>query len=268
MSVSAVPRAQAAGDAACVAAVDLARAAILESGVAAGADAIGDHVGIEVDAQRVVTHLFAAELDGYRGWRWAVTVTRASRARQPTVDDVVLLPGPDALIAPQWVPWGERLLASDLGVGDLLPAEADDSRLVPAYVESTDPEIEAVALELGLGRLRVMSADGRDEVAERWYAGGTGPRTAMAAHAPARCGSCGFYLPLAGSMRVAFGVCGNEYAPADGRVVEVGFGCGAHSEAAIAPALYAAPGPAYDDGTLDLDAGSPPGAAAADEPDS
>ena len=53
----------------------------------------------------------------------------------------------------------------------------------------------------------------------------------MARLAPAHCGTCGFYLRLAGSMRAAFGVCGNELALSDGRVVSVEHGCGAHSEA-------------------------------------
>jgi len=30
---------------------------------------------------------------------------------------------------------------------------------------------------------------------------------------------------------LGFGACGNEYSPADGRVVDAGYGCGAHSEA-------------------------------------
>ncbi len=54
----------------------------------------------------------------------------------------------------------------------------------------------------------------------------------MATHAPAHCASCAFYLPLAGSLGALFGACGNEFAPADGRVVDAGYGCGAHSDAA------------------------------------
>ncbi len=67
----------------------------------------------------------------YEGWRWAVTLARASRAKTATVSEVVLLPGPDAILAPEWVPWRERLRPGDVGVGDILPASADDERLVP-----------------------------------------------------------------------------------------------------------------------------------------
>lgn len=214
---------------------------------------VGEHVGAEADGQRVVTHYFISRQPGYSGWRWAVTVARASRSRAVTVDDVVLLPGSDALLAPDWLPWSERLQAGDLGVGDLLPTDPDDERLAPAYLQSDDPAVEEVATEIGLGRVRVMSREGRLEAAERWLSGETGPRTAMASHAPSHCGSCGFYLQLAGSLRSTFGVCGNEFAPADGRVVVASYGCGAHSEAVVESAPRTASEPTYDDTTFDIE---------------
>ena len=230
-------------DATLAAAVDVAEAAAR----AEGGDRVGEHLGSRADGERVLTHFFAATLPGYSGWRWAVTLARASRSRTVTVDEVVLLPGDDALLAPEWVPWSERLRPGDLGVGDLLPARTDDERLVPAYLLSDDPAVGSVAFELGLGRVRVMSRLGRDEATERWYAGDGGPDTAMAAHAPGRCGTCGFYLPIEGSLRAIFGVCGNAYSPRDGGVVSADAGCGAHSEAAVEPAT-APPPPTYDDG--------------------
>ena len=231
-------------DATLAAAVDVAEAAAR----AEGGDRVGEHLGSRADGERVLTHFFAAALPGYSGWRWAVTLARASRSRTVTVDEVVLLPGDDALLAPEWVPWSERLRPGDLGVGDLLPARTDDERLVPAYLLSDDPAVGSVAFELGLGRVRVMSRLGRDEATERWYAGDGGPDTAMAAHAPGRCGTCGFYLPIEGSLRAIFGVCGNAYSPRDGGVVSADAGCGAHSEAAVEPAAAPPPPPTYDDG--------------------
>ncbi|HVI36033.1 MAG TPA: DUF3027 domain-containing protein, partial [Gaiellales bacterium] len=52
--------------------------------------------------------------------------------------------------------------------------------------------------------------------------------------APGPCGTCGFWLPLAGSLRGMLGACGNSYAPADGHVVTSDYGCGAHSQATLA----------------------------------
>lgn len=247
-------------DATCAAAVDLARAAAEE----VGGDAVGEHLGVQAEADRVVTHSFASLLPGYAGWRWAVTVARAPRARHVTVDEVVLLPGAEALLAPPWVPWSERLRPGDLGVGDILPTPPDDDRLVAAYLLSDDPAVAEAAWEVGLGRVRVMSRLGREETAERWYAGDGGPDTEMARHAPGRCGTCGFYLPVAGSLRALFGVCGNEFAPRDGEVVSADHGCGAHSEALVeAPVPEAVPVPAYDDATVDVEAPTAARAAAA-----
>lgn len=238
-------------DAVCADAVALARAAVTE----VDPDQVGEHLGTVAEADRVVTHLFDCRLPGYRGWRWAVTVTRVPRSRRVTVSETTLLPGPDALLAPPWVPWDERLKPGDLGVGDLLPTAPDDDRLVPGYVHSDDPAVEEVAWELGLGRTRVMSREGRLETAQRWYEGDHGPDAPIAASAPrgARCGTCGFYLPLAGALRQAFGACGNLYAPDDGKVVSADHGCGAHSEVLAAPDRPIEELPTvYDDGQVEL----------------
>jgi hypothetical protein len=226
--------------------VDLARDAAL----AVGAESVGEHLGVRAEGDRIAAHAFAATLPGYVGWHWTVTVARAPRSRTATVDEVVLLPGADAVLAPNWVPWEERVRPGDLAPGDLLaPPGPDDPRLVPGYVESDDPAVEAVAFELGLGRERVMSREGRLAAAERWHDSDRGPRTSMARHAPAHCGTCGFYLQLAGSLQAGFGVCGNEITDTDGQVVSVEYGCGAHSQAQVESASLGDGGElVYDDG--------------------
>jgi hypothetical protein len=220
-------------DQVCADAVDVARQGL----DVVNPDHVGEHLEAVGEGERLVTHYFACGLPGYHGWRWAVTVTRIPRSKHVTICDSALLPGPDALLAPQWVPWQDRLQPGDLGVGDLLPTPADDDRLAPGYVLSDDPAVEAVGWEIGLGRPRVLSREGRLDAAQRWYDGDHGPNApiAVAAPATARCGGCGFYLHLAGSMRQAFGVCGNEYAPDDGQVVSIDHGCGAHSEVLVEP---------------------------------
>ena len=229
-------------------AVDLARTAAAET--AGDPAVVGDHHGASAERVvpsgddvapealgRVVTHTFASLLPGYVGWHWAVTLARVPGEDQVTVDEVVLLPGDQALLAPAWVPWHERLRPGDLSVGDVLPSTEDDPRLVPAYLleddSADDPEGSVVASEIGLGRERVMSREGREEAAARWGAGEFGPNTAMARHAPGPCVTCGFFLPLAGSLRASLGACGNGYAPADGHVVASDYGCGAHSQATL-----------------------------------
>ncbi len=231
----------------CADAVDLARDAVTE-------DVAGAYIEAIAEGERLVTHYFECAMTGYRGWRWAVTVARTSRSKQVTICETVLLPGPDALTTPDWVPWNERVQPGDLGIGDLMPTAADDDRLVPGYLLSEDPAVDDVVWELGLGRVRVMSRDGRIDAAERWYEGDHGPQApiALAAPANARCVSCGFFLPLAGSMRALFGACANLYAPDDGRVVSGDHGCGAHSEVLIEQVIEVDEAPTiYDDAEVE-----------------
>lgn len=234
-------------DSLCVEAVDLARAAAAD---AFGSGEVGEHLGHDVEGDRVVTHYFACESRGYRGWRWSVTVARASRSKAVTVDECVLLPGPDAVLAPQWVPWDERVTPGDLGPGDLMPTTDDDPRLVPGYTGAND-DLDPLATkdvldELGLGRAWVLSAWGRDDAAERWWQGDGGPDTEIAKAAPAHCESCGFMVRLGGSLGRAFGVCANDRTPFDGQVVAYDHGCGAHSDVRVEQVHFEQPDTVFD----------------------
>jgi hypothetical protein len=222
-------------DPVCRDALDLARTALAS---VAPEGHVGEHLGVVAEDDRVATHRFVCLAPGYRGWEWAVTVARAARARAATVDEVALLPGADALVAPPWVPWSQRVVPGDLGVGDVLPTHDDDPRLAPGWsglddlaAASDEPGLRPTGWELGIGRRRVLSPEGRDDAASRWLSGETGPSAAMARSAPASCATCGFLLPIGGPTGTAFGVCANGLSPADGRVVSLAYGCGAHSEA-------------------------------------
>lgn len=239
-----------------VEASEVARAALIDS---VGHDGNGAHLGVVAEADRVVTHFFAATSPGYTGWRWAVTMTRAPRQKVSTVNEVVLLPGDEALVAPEWLPWKDRLGKEDLGPGDLVPVGDDDPRLVPGYLAGDEAldgtsarELREVVREVGLGRERVLSVQGRDEAAERWYAGPHGPSAEIAQVAPARCLSCGFLVRIGGPLTTAFGACANASSPSDGRVVSLDHGCGAHSDVRIEQSpSQAAATPVHDTVTWD-----------------
>ncbi len=262
-------------DSTCAEAVEVAREAL---GDVAPPGTVGAHLGVEPEAERMVLHTFAAELPGYRGWRWAATVMRASRSKTVSVGETVLLPGPESLLSPAWVPWTERLRHGDLGVGDLLPTDEDDPRLEPGWnaledaeLEVTPPELDpeaeldaepdaededgwvdsgallAVSLELDLLRPRVLSPIGLDDAIDRWTAGDHGPDAPIAQSAPALCATCGFRIALRGTLGHGFGICANEISPSDGHVVSLGHGCGAHSEAAVIPAMAERPEPVVDE---------------------
>ncbi len=229
------------------AAVDAARAAAAE----VGGDTVGEYLGVAYEDTNAATHRFLADLPGYRGWQWAVVVAACPGAGRATISEVVLLPGPTALLAPQWVPWEQRIKPGDLSPGDLLAPPADDPRLVPGFLLSGDAGIDDAAADIGFGRLRVLSASGRADAAQRWHDGDHGPNSAMARSTRRVCGDCGFYLPLAGALGAVFGVCGNELS-ADGHVVDFSYGCGAHSDTSSPTGAGSPCYDPYDDGVLDF----------------
>lgn len=217
-------------DGVCAAAVDVAREALHEE---VESTQVGDHLGMIAEGPLVVTHYFASDVPGYRGWRWAVTLTRAPDGEKVTVDETALIPDVDALLAPVWVPWKNRVQSGDLGAGDVLVTAPDDPRLVVGMVDNdtveADDDLEPAHWELGLGRLRMLSPEGRREAAHRWYRE-AGPRSSIARAADMPCSTCGFLLLIGGPLGQAFGVCANGFSPVDGRIVAMDFGCGAHSE--------------------------------------
>lgn len=235
--------------------VSAARAALLEQ---VGEGVVGEHLGAQPEADHVHTHYFASSQPGYPDWRWAVTIVEVP-GQAPTVDELVLLPADGAILAPTWVPWRERIQPGDLSPGDILPTDEDDARLVPGYFAGAD-DVDRIAAkvvsdEVGLGRSRVLSIEGRDQAAQRWYDGDAGPGVPMAQSAPGHCESCGFMVRMAGPMATMFGVCANAFANDDGRVVSLDHGCGAHSEAQLRKKQLTQPlpDPVFDSVTRDLE---------------
>jgi hypothetical protein len=113
-------------DAVLAAAVDTARTAI--EGIAKASE-IGEHLAARTEGDRVVTHLFESRLPGYIGWQWYAVLTRNSRSKVITVNELGLLPSEDSILAPEWVPWAERVRPEDAqeqdaeGAQDEAPAE-------------------------------------------------------------------------------------------------------------------------------------------------
>jgi len=232
---------------------DLARAALLEH---CDEGTVGDHSGMHLDDSGLIIHEFTCTMQGYPNWVWTVVLAHDTDTGTLSVCDAVLLPAEGALVPPAWVPWSSRVQPGDLRPGDLLPSDPQDPRLVPGFepakADATDEQdvLDAV-WELGLGRERLLSPEGRDSASYRWWRGDTGPSAPDARLAPHPCSTCGFFIGIKGSLGAGFGVCANEISPADGRVVSVAFGCGAHSGIVVEPAAAALPQVTLDENEYD-----------------
>lgn len=148
-----------------LAAVPLARAALAEITPEA---TIGEPAGHVVEGEGVVSLWFEASLAGYPGWHWTVTVGRADDDAQPTVLEAELMPGDGALLAPDWVPWSERLaeyqaaqeaLAAETEGDDEDEYEDDDESAESDDDDSDDSDIHDLHADDDLDGVDIDSVD-------------------------------------------------------------------------------------------------------------
>lgn len=127
-------------DAVLAAAKDVALAGLADI---APENAIGPVHHLRGEEERLTTHLFECTLPGYRGWFWFATLSRAPRSKVATVCEIGLLPGDDALLAPAWVPWADRLLPEDREEEEYDHDDADYGDSVSESEDDTDFTEEA-----------------------------------------------------------------------------------------------------------------------------
>ncbi len=101
--------------------VDIARAALREITLP---ETIGDYLGEESAGDSVVNLTFGTPMPGYPGWRWVVSVAVLD-GESPHVLETELIPGEGALLAPEWIPWVDRM--DDYLAAQAAIAEADAS---------------------------------------------------------------------------------------------------------------------------------------------
>ncbi|WP_045732342.1 DUF3027 domain-containing protein [Pseudarthrobacter chlorophenolicus] len=131
-------------DAFLAAAVDVARSAL--EGITSASD-IGPHLAAKSEGDRLVTHLFESRLPGYSGWQWYAVLTRNSRSKLVTVNELGLLPSEDSILAPEWVPWAERVRPEDAR-----DEEHEQERPAPDAQAAGEPEAEQEPEEAGSSR--------------------------------------------------------------------------------------------------------------------
>ena len=139
-----------------------------------------EYLGATADDDVAVSAAFTAADRGYRGLVLVGDGGMSVRHRRGrTVSEVVLLPGEQALRAPAWVPWDQRIRpvtsawATCWRPRPTNPAGARLRRFRRSGRQGS-------GLRVGFGRVRVLSREGRDEAAQRWHDGPFGPDDAVA----------------------------------------------------------------------------------------
>jgi hypothetical protein len=138
---------------------------------AASRNAVGFFIESIEEDEGVVTYLFEGKLKGYVGWRWSISIFKGDEASEPTVSEVLLVPGPDSLVAPDWVPWSERLadykaLQAELEAQAALDAEdSEDSEDAEDSEENLEDAVEGDSDQAEVSAAEI-SEDESDEAVE------------------------------------------------------------------------------------------------------
>ena len=101
---------------------DLALQALIE--VAEGS--VGDFVDEKEIEKGAVDLRFSCTMRGYDGWNWVVTLTQPDKRKEAMVAEINLMAGENALLAPEWVPWAERLAQFRAELKEAGKAQNDD----------------------------------------------------------------------------------------------------------------------------------------------
>jgi hypothetical protein len=120
-----------------------ARAALLE---VTPNDTVGGPLGAVDEAENVISVLFDNTMSGYPGWHWTVTLSYVDGPNSPSVVELELMPGESALLAPEWVPWADRL--ADYNAAKVLDGtDADSEDEADDDLETDDDDLDLDGVE-------------------------------------------------------------------------------------------------------------------------
>lgn len=143
---------------------DIARAVAMD--VADEPEQVGDVVNAIELGDNVTDFRLAADVRGYEGWQWSVTLYHDAEVGTWTVNESSLVPTDDALVPPAWVPWKDRLEPTDLAPTDSIGTDPDDPRLEGGF-RKTEPVAGASAGEDGTSTETAEQAESAEPVAEK-----------------------------------------------------------------------------------------------------
>ena len=117
-------------------------------------ESIGAFIGVVDEGDGIVTVQYETALAGYPGWKWTVSVSTLD-GLEPSVLETELIPSDGSLLAPDWVPWSDRL-ADYKAAQELASADASESS------DESDDEDDDDDDDLGSDVLHGGDLDGVD----------------------------------------------------------------------------------------------------------
>lgn len=93
-----------------------------------------------------LTVAFPSTQPGYPGWHWSVSVS-AVPGMEPSVLELGLVPGEGALVAPDWVPWADRLEEYLLHEKELKDQESEDDDEDDDDALDLDDDVDGVDID-------------------------------------------------------------------------------------------------------------------------
>lgn len=117
---------------------DAARAMAVEA--AEDENGVGEFVEAIDAGDGITDYRFVSLMRGYEGWQWSVTMFHDVERDTWTVNESTLIPMEQALRPPEWIPWKDRLLPTDLSVTDSIGTDPDDPRLEEGFRATAEAE--------------------------------------------------------------------------------------------------------------------------------
>jgi hypothetical protein len=124
----------------------------------APANGVGKFLGTSTEDKDTTNYRFESKLTGYVGWEWNVVIFQGKKADAASVSEVVLLPGKESIVAPNWVPWSERRAELEKNKAEELPAPDLE------VTEDSEPDTKDTGKRPPIGkRLRKRLAKKKDK---------------------------------------------------------------------------------------------------------
>ena len=116
-------------------AIELLKAELPES-------SYGEFVSETEPTKGVIELRYLCNMRGYSGWHWLLTLTQIDKRKPATFSELNLVASEDALLAPEWVPWSERLseFRKQLRAEGKAKTDAEADELIKALVVTDDIE--------------------------------------------------------------------------------------------------------------------------------